>query len=96
MLFSFKKKDWKQLLQAEDENKMNDFLRKISRHRGAYKNAEDVKSAQLWCAVLELCKENAILQRRLKDFEDVFEGMFEKMKKRDEERKELARSLEKF
>lgn len=96
MLFSFKKKDWKQLLQAEDESRLNDFLRKLTKYRGAYKNAEDVKSAQLWCALLELSKENAILQRRLKDFEDVFEGMFEKMKKRDEERKELAKSLERF
>lgn len=96
MFFDIRKKDWKQFLSADDEAGLNEFLRKLAKHKGAYKNSDDVKSAQLWCAVLELGKENLLLRKKLREIEDVFESMFEKMKRKDEERKELAKSLENF
>jgi hypothetical protein len=95
-MFFNAKKDWKQYLSAEDEEKLNEILIKVAKHRGAYKNADDVKVAQLWCTILELRKENLILQSKMKKIEDVFEAMFEKVRKQEREREELAKSLEKF
>ncbi len=91
-----RKKDWKEFLSAEDEEKLNEILKRASKHRGAYQNAEETRIAQLWCALLELRKENVILQKRLHDIEDLLEGMFEKIRKQERERIDLAKSLEKF
>lgn len=95
MLFRVEK-DWKQLLVPEDEERLNEILRNIAKHRGAYRNASDVRSAQLWCVVLELRKEIAFLHRRLKKIEYLFEGMIERVMKREEEKVSLIESLDKF
>ncbi|MBI2075626.1 MAG: hypothetical protein HYT72_00065 [Candidatus Aenigmarchaeota archaeon] len=95
MLFS-PSKDWKQYLTADDEKRMNEVLNKIAKHKGAYRSADDIKISQLWCAVLELAKENAALQKRVQSLEDLLEGMFEKVRKQERERIELTKSLEKF
>ncbi len=89
-------KDWKEFLSADDEKKINEILGKIAKYRGAYKNSDDVRISQLWCAVLELAKENASLQKRIQGMEDLLEGMFEKVRKHEREKIELAKSLEKF
>jgi hypothetical protein len=88
--------DWKQLLSIDDEDKLNDILRKVAKHRGAYKNADEVKIAQMWCAILELMKQNIVLQKRLLLIEDVFEAVYEKQRKREIEERLLLRSLDKF
>ena len=90
------RKDWKEFLSVDDEEKLNDILKKISKYRGAYQNSEEIKNAQLWCALLESHKENRILQKRLNALEDLLEGMFDKIRKQERERVDLARSLEKF
>lgn len=95
MLFT-PSKDWKQNLSAEDEKNLNDLLNKIAKYRGAYRNSDDIKSSQLWCAALELLKENAALQKRVHNLEELLEGMFEKVRKQERERIDLTRSLEKF
>lgn len=89
-------KDWKQFLSLEDEERLNQILNKISKYRGAYKNAEDVKIAQLWCSVLEIAKQNRILQNKLSRIEEVLEGMFSRVREQERQREELARSLESF
>jgi hypothetical protein len=88
--------DWKQLLATDDEAKLNDLLKKVSRHRSAYKNAHDVKNAQLWAALLEMRKENLALQNRIRRLEDVLDGAKERMRKQDEQERELLESLERF
>jgi hypothetical protein len=88
--------DWKQLLSLDDEERLNEILRKVAKHRGAYKNADEVKISQLWCAILELKKENLILQKRLAAMEDVFDAIFDRQRKREQECRELVRSLERF
>ena len=95
-MFFNAKKDWKQYLSADDEEKLNELLRRVAEYRGAYKNADDVKVAQLWCTILEMRKENLILQSKLRKIEEVFEAMFEKVRKQEREREELAKSLERF
>ena len=89
-------KDWKQFLSLEDEERLNQILKNISRYRGAYKNADDVKIAQLWCSVLELENENRILQKKLSRIENILEGMFSKVREQEREEQELAKSLERF
>jgi len=88
--------DWKQLLNVDDEERLNEVLRRVSRHRGAYKNSDEIKIAQLWCAVLELAKQNFILQKRVNLIDDVFMAIYEKHKKRELEEIALLKSLDKF
>ncbi|MBI4170793.1 MAG: hypothetical protein HY514_03800 [Candidatus Aenigmarchaeota archaeon] len=88
--------DWKQHLGPDDEAKLNDILRKVQRHRSAYRQAPDIKTAQLWAALLEMKKENAALLRKIQRMEYIFEGMTERIKKQQQEDKELIESLEKF
>lgn len=95
MLFN-STKDWKQYLTASNEEILNEILRNVAKHRGAYKNSGDVKIAQLWCAILELKKENLVLQKRLDYMEDLFDNMFEVLKKREKQKSEVIESLEKF
>jgi hypothetical protein len=96
MVFFSPQKEWKQFLSMDDENKLNDILRKVAKHRGAYRNAPDIKFAQIWCAMLELRKENLLLQTRLEKIEDVFGGMFERAKRQEAEKDKLIESLKKF
>ncbi len=95
MLFSTAK-DWKEFLTTEDEEELNNILKRISKYRGAYKNADDIKLAQLWCSILELRKENLILKKKLARIEEVFENMFSKVFEQEKERRDLAKSLENF
>ncbi len=88
--------DWKQLLSPEDEARLNDVLKRVARHRGAYKNAHDVKNAQLWAAILELRKENQALLNRLKKTEFIMDGMRERIRIQEQQEHELLESLEKF
>ncbi len=88
--------DWKQLLSPEDEEKLNEILKRAARYRGAYRNAHDVKNAQLWAAILELRKENQALLNRLKRTEFVLDGMRERIRKQEDSERELIESLEKF
>jgi hypothetical protein len=89
-------RDWKQFLSIEDEEKLNQLLKQVAKYRGAYKNADEIKFAQLWCAILELRKENEALRRKVVFFEEIVNTAFEKLKKHDRERLELLDSLEKF
>jgi hypothetical protein len=95
MLFK-SEENWKKYLGVEDEEHLNEILRKVSRHKGAYKNADEIKTAQLWCALLELKKENIIMQKKLSRMEEIFDSMFEKRRKHEKEKMELMESLEKF
>ncbi len=88
--------DWKQFLSIEDEELLNDLLKKIMKYRGAYKNAEDVKSSQMWCAILELKKENLMLKRKIESVDSFLEFLNDYSKRKDKDKEELLRSLDKF
>ncbi len=87
-------RDWKQYLTPEDEDKLNGLLKLVAKNRGAYKNADDVKLAQLWSAALELFKQNYALQKRIADLEDVLEAVVDTVKKRENEKKNFIKKLE--
>lgn len=88
--------DWKQLLSAEDEARLNEILKRAAKYRSAYKNAHDVKTAQLWSALLELQKENEALRSRLKKIEFIFDGFKDRIKQTEEKDRQLIESLEQF
>lgn len=50
-------KDWKECLAEEDQQVLAGLFEKARRHKCAYCSAEDVKVAQLWCALVEMKKE---------------------------------------
>ena len=89
-------KNWKQFLLIQDEQKLNEILRKISKYRGAYKNADDVKISQLWCAILELNKQMHILQERIDKIQFMLDGMFERRFEQEKINKDIIKSLERF
>lgn len=88
--------DWKQFLPPEDERRLNDILKSIAKHRSAYRASKDIKVAQLWCAFLELQKQNQVLHSRLKRMEYIFDGIAERIRKDGMEEKEIMEALEKF
>src|SRR3989344_3595365 len=109
MPFFQKKDDWKSSLPKKDEKKLNEILVKAEKHKTAYLKSSNVKIAQLWIALLEMEKENEIMERRVRRIEYIFSGMTERLRdelkredmKKNEDKKErdlenLIRSLEKF
>lgn len=49
--------DWKDSLSPEAQQVLAEMFDSAKRHKGAYLQADDVKVAQLWCALVELKKE---------------------------------------
>ena len=88
--------DWKQHLGPDDEARLNDILRKVQKHRSAYRQAPDIKTAQLWTAILETRKENQALLRKIQRIEFIFDGMVDRIKKQEQQDREIIESLEKF
>jgi hypothetical protein len=88
--------DWKQNLGPDDEARLNDILKRVQKHRSAYRQAPDIKTAQLWAALLEMRKENQALLKKIQRMEFIFDGMVERIKKQQAEDRELIESLEKF
>jgi len=91
-------KNWKGFLKPEDEARMNAFLERVAQHRGAYFNADEVKTAQLWCALLESEKHHDNIEERLKKIEFLLDGLLTRYRRlRAAECKEpLSESLDKF
>jgi len=92
MLFK-NERNWKEFLSIEDEAELNRLLERTARNRPAYKSAEDVKLAQLWCALIEIVRYQDSLNKRLARIEMLLEGLFEKEK---EEKRRLTESLRRF
>ena len=85
--------DWKQYLPPEDEVRLNEIIRNVSKHRNAYRASKDIKIAQLWCAVLELRKENQAMYKKMKKIQFVIDGFSEVLQKANAEDKAILESL---
>lgn len=68
--------DWKECLPVEDEAKLNELLEATRRHRCAYKSAENVQIAQIWCAMIETMKMVDKLDQRVAYIERVLDRLF--------------------
>ena len=95
MLFK-SSKNWKSYLSPKDEERLNEILLEVAKYRGAYKNADEVKIAQLWCAILELKKQLALIYAKTKRLEEFFDALKRKFEEEEKGKRELVESLEKF
>ena len=86
------KKEWKALLGSQDEEKLNALIRDIIKYREAYSKADNVKMAQLWCALLDMKKQQEQIDTRLARLEDVFRLAGERVR----ETQAVKESLDKF
>ena len=74
MIFE-KPEDWKEFLSEDAQKTLSELFDMTKKHKGAYMHAEDVKIAQLWCALVELRKQNAELIELVKRLEEPFRAI---------------------
>lgn len=74
-MFNDKPEDWKDFLSEDAKQILADIFEATKKYRCAYMNAEDVKNAQLWCALIELKKEIAGMSELLKRIEEPFKAI---------------------
>jgi hypothetical protein len=67
--------DWKECLSPEDKRILADVLNTTKRHKCAYCQAEDVKVAQLWCALVEMKKQMDEMQKVQTVLEEPFRAI---------------------
>ncbi len=89
----FNNKDWKKNLSLEAEKELNKLLEETAKHRGAFRSASDVKTAQLWCGLLETNRKIERLEKRLERIEALLDALFQRY---EEEKSELLKSLRQF
>jgi len=70
-------KDWKELLAESDKEVLAQLLDSTKDHKCAFMHAEDVKVAQLWCALVEMKKEMARLGEIVTKVEAPFRSIVE-------------------
>lgn len=69
--------DWKDYLAPDAKKLLADALASAKMHKGAYMQADDVKVAQLWCAIVELKKQLDSMQRVQMNLEEPFKAIVE-------------------
>lgn len=67
-------KDWRDSIDRESAEKLNDVIISALKHRRAYDSASDPALAQLWLAFLELYKRQVVLERKLAEHEEKIFG----------------------
>jgi hypothetical protein len=78
-------KDWKEFLSKDAQQILAELLERAKDHQGAYMQAEDVKIAQLWAALIEIKKDMAcyeqLIEKVVRPFKAIVEvGEVEKKK----------------
>jgi uncharacterized membrane-anchored protein YjiN (DUF445 family) len=73
MILLRKNKDWKSLLTEDSKILLSEIFEATKRHRTAYSSTEDVKFAQLWCALIELKREMKKLNEKVEKLEKLLE-----------------------
>jgi len=92
-MFVKTEKNWKKYLSIDDEQLINKIIQDTAKYRPAYKNAEEVKIAQLWCALIDFEKKLQKIDARLKRIEFIFDGIAKRI---EEEKDSLLKSLREF
>ena len=68
MLFG-EEKDWKEFMCEDGQVELAELIEKAKKHRCAYMKADDVKVAQVWCALTEVSKDLKKMNEKLKKME---------------------------
>lgn len=69
--------DWKELLDESDQEILAQLLDSTKNHKCAFTHAEDVKVAQLWCALIEMKREMGKLCELVARVEQPFRAIVE-------------------
>ena len=78
MIFGDKtEEDWKDLLCGNAQVELAELIERAKQHRCAYMQSEDVKVAQVWCAVAEVSREMTKVGQRLEKVEVGRKGIAE-------------------
>ena len=75
MVLFGKEKDWKEYLYEDTQVEIADLLERAKKHRAAYMQADDVKVAQLWCALAEVLKQVKNVESRLDKMETAIKAL---------------------
>lgn len=75
LLGNDKEEDWKDFLSEDSRAILAELLDSIKKHRGAYTRAEDVKVAQLWCALVEMKKEFKETTKMIEKLQEPFKAI---------------------
>ena len=70
-------KDWKDLLAEDAQQVLAELIDRAKKHKCAYSQAEDVKTAQLWCALVELKKEFDVIEATHEKIVEPFKAIAE-------------------
>ncbi len=101
----FRKSDWKDCLDAESKEIIKKLIESAEKHRCAWIRADDVRIAQLWCALIEMKKEMEKLSILAQPWKAIIElGELEKrrtiekaltdiLQPKDKEQKEIVNKL---
>ncbi len=76
-MFFEKEKDWKDFLSPEAQKIISELFEQAKKHKCAYMNADDVKIAQLWCALIEMKKQFDEISQTIKKLEEPFRAIVE-------------------
>lgn len=74
MLFG-EEKDWKEFLCDKAGVELAELIERSKKHRCAYMQADDVKVAQLWCALTEVYVQLKHVEERLGKIENAVKGV---------------------
>ena len=64
MLFG-EEKDWKEFLCGNAQVELAELIERANQHKCAYTQADDVKVAQLWCAMTEVTRQMKKMEERV-------------------------------
>ena len=76
MLFG-EEKDWKEFLCGNAQVELAELIERAKQHKCAYTQADDVKVAQLWCALVEVSRQLKSLEERVEKSEVALKGIAE-------------------
>jgi len=74
-VFKEETNDWKDSLSPEAQQLLSDMFESAKRHKGAYIQADDVKVAQLWCAMIELKNDVKAMKEQVEKVSAPFRAM---------------------
>jgi hypothetical protein len=69
--------DWKEFLSRDAQQILAELLDSAKDHKGAYMQAEDVKVAQIWAALIEMKKDMACYEEILEKVVGPFKAIVE-------------------
>ena len=90
VIFKREEKDWKSFLREDAKLLLSEIFEKVRKHRAAYSYAGNVKSAQLWCALIEVEREIRNIEERLEKLEKTLRPILEVS---EEEKKRTIQKL---